>query len=223
MTSGSRSSTRTTRGSHPFLGRPRSSRIHRPSPAARSSPYPTAGTRPSAGTSRRPSTSAPTRPRRADRSPRSGSTPTRYWPRPGTAPTRSTSCGRPARSGPDRPRTPRSEWPVAFARNVGGAEVSVADYTIDRGLGVRERMDLLAAVHEPATLTGLDIVGIAAGARCVDLGCGGGHVALELARRVGPSGHVTGIDLDEELLELARAEATARGLDNVTFHVGPVE
>ena len=28
----------------------------------------------------------------------------------------------------------------------------MADYTIERGLGVRERMDLLAPVHEPATV-----------------------------------------------------------------------
>jgi SAM-dependent methyltransferase len=84
-------------------------------------------------------------------------------------------------------------------------------------------MDLLAAVHEPATVAVLDKVGVASGARCVDLGCGGGHVALDLARRVGPSGHVTGIDLDGELLGLAAKEAATRGLENVTFRVGPVE
>jgi SAM-dependent methyltransferase len=99
----------------------------------------------------------------------------------------------------------------------------VADYTIERGSGVRERMDLLAAVHGPDTVALLDTVGVATGARCVDLGCGGGHVTLELARRVGPSGHVTGIDLDEELLAFATTEAATRGLENVTFHVGPVE
>jgi SAM-dependent methyltransferase len=99
----------------------------------------------------------------------------------------------------------------------------VADYTIERGFGVRERMDLLAAVHEPATIAVLDMVGVARDARCVDLGCGGGHVTLELARRVGPSGHVTGIDLDDELLALATTEAATRGLENVTFHVGRVE
>ncbi len=99
----------------------------------------------------------------------------------------------------------------------------MADYTIERGLGVRERMDLLAAVHAPATLVVLDMVGVAPGGRCVDLGCGGGHVTMELARRVGPSGHVTGVDLDDALLGAARQEAAARGLNNVTFRVGPVE
>jgi len=99
----------------------------------------------------------------------------------------------------------------------------VADYTIERGWGVRERMDLLAAVHEPATVAVLDMVGVAPGTRCVDLGCGGGHITMELARRVGPTGHVMGIDLDGELLALAATEAATRGLENVTFRVGSVE
>jgi len=101
--------------------------------------------------------------------------------------------------------------------------MSSFDYTIERGLGVRERMNVLAAVHEPATLALLDSLDVPAGARCVDLGCGGGHVAMELARRVGPSGHVTGIDLDEPLLGATREEAAARGLANLTFRVAPVE
>ena len=62
----------------------------------------------------------------------------------------------------------------------------MTNYTIDRGLGVRDRMDLLAAVFAPSTLALLDAVGIASGASCIDVGCGGGHVAIELGRRVGP-------------------------------------
>ena len=99
----------------------------------------------------------------------------------------------------------------------------MADYTIDRGLGVRDRMNLLATVHSPATLALLDMLGVALGARCIDLGCGGGHIAFELARRVGTSGHVTGLDLDEALLAAARDEAAVQGLDNVTFGVESVE
>jgi SAM-dependent methyltransferase len=84
-------------------------------------------------------------------------------------------------------------------------------------------MNLLASAHARATLILFDEVGIPEGARCVDLGCGGGHVTTELARRVGPSGSVLGIDLDEELLALARDEAGAQQLANVTFLVSPVE
>jgi 2-polyprenyl-3-methyl-5-hydroxy-6-metoxy-1,4-benzoquinol methylase len=99
----------------------------------------------------------------------------------------------------------------------------MSDYTIERGLGVRERMDLLAAVRGPATLRLLDSLPLGVGARCVDVGCGGGHVTIELARRVGPGGSVVGIDLDEALLETARNEAAALGLANITFRVSAVE
>src|SRR5262245_23713947 len=99
----------------------------------------------------------------------------------------------------------------------------MAGYTIERGAGVRERMDLLARAHAPATSILLDMIGVEAGAKCVDLGCGGGHVTLELARRAGASGAVLGIDLDEELLQLARAEAAARQLETATFRLASVE
>jgi SAM-dependent methyltransferase len=100
----------------------------------------------------------------------------------------------------------------------------MSDYTIDRGAGVRERMDLLAAAHAPGTLGLLDLLGVPEpGARCADLGCGGGHVTRELARRAGSTGEVVGIDLDEELLQLAAEQAAAEGLGQVTFHAGSVE
>jgi len=112
---------------------------------------------------------------------------------------------------------------AAVPREESGGDPADADYTIERGLGVRQRMDLLAAVFGPSTMALLDLVGVARGARCLDLGCGGGHVSLELARRVGPTGSVIGIDLDEELLDVARAEASRQALDNVTFRAGAVE
>jgi SAM-dependent methyltransferase len=99
----------------------------------------------------------------------------------------------------------------------------VTDYTIEQGLGVRQRMDLLAEVRWPATERLLDSLELREGARCVDVGCGGGHVTVELARRVGPTGFAIGIDLDEALLEVARRDAAAIGLGNVTFRVSAAE
>jgi SAM-dependent methyltransferase len=99
----------------------------------------------------------------------------------------------------------------------------MTDYTIEQGPGVRERMNLLAAVHAPTTLALLDSLGVAEGARCIDLGCGGGHVTMELGRRAGPAGCAVGIDLDEALLECARRDAAVQRLDNVTFQVAAAE
>lgn len=47
-------------------------------------------------------------------------------------------------------------------------------------------------------------VGAKPGMRMVDVCCGTGKMALELAAAVGPSGHVTGLDFSEEMLNVAR-------------------
>jgi SAM-dependent methyltransferase len=91
-------------------------------------------------------------------------------------------------------------------------------YAIEGGLPGKQRLDLLARVCEPGTATLLDRVGVPRGGRCLDLGCGGGHVARELARRVGPDGRVVGVDLDQEVLELAAGDAAE--LANVEFRAG---
>ncbi len=49
------------------------------------------------------------------------------------------------------------------------------------------------------------------GARALDVACGTGDMALELARRVGPGGEVVGCDFSEGMLELARAKAADAG------------
>ena len=58
------------------------------------------------------------------------------------------------------------------------------------------------------------------GARVLDVCCGSGASALPAAERVGPGGHVLGVDLAEELLTLARATAAARGLRHTEFRRG---
>ena len=55
------------------------------------------------------------------------------------------------------------------------------------------------------------------GDRAVDVGCGFGDTAIELAQRVGANGSVLGIDCCEAFLEIARSDAAAAGADNVAF------
>jgi ubiquinone/menaquinone biosynthesis C-methylase UbiE len=61
----------------------------------------------------------------------------------------------------------------------------------------------------------LDRIGIAPGERVVDLGCGPGGVLGLLAERVGPTGHVLGIERSPHFVELARDLAAERGLEQV--------
>jgi len=64
---------------------------------------------------------------------------------------------------------------------------------------------------------------VKAGDKVVDVGCGFGDTAIELAQRVGHAGSVLGIDCCEAFLDLAREDAAAVGVDNVTFVLGDVQ
>jgi len=61
------------------------------------------------------------------------------------------------------------------------------------------------------------------GQRVLDLGSGGGIDVLLSARRVGPDGFAYGVDMTEEMLALARANAATAGARNVEFLQGTIE
>jgi ubiquinone/menaquinone biosynthesis C-methylase UbiE len=61
------------------------------------------------------------------------------------------------------------------------------------------------------------------GERVLDLGSGGGIDVLLSARRVGPTGRAYGLDMTDEMLELARRNQTEAGVDNVEFLKGTIE
>jgi len=61
------------------------------------------------------------------------------------------------------------------------------------------------------------------GETVLDLGSGGGIDVLLSARRVGPAGKAYGLDMTEEMLDLARVNARAAGAQNVEFLRGQIE
>ncbi len=61
------------------------------------------------------------------------------------------------------------------------------------------------------------------GETVLDLGSGGGMDVLLSARQVGPDGKAYGVDMTDEMLELARANQTRAGVDNVEFLEGHME
>ncbi|MCD4527001.1 arsenite methyltransferase [Nocardioides sp. cx-173] len=67
------------------------------------------------------------------------------------------------------------------------------------------------------------VADLRAGERVLDLGSGGGIDVLLSARRVGPTGFAYGVDMTEEMLDLARANATKAGATNVEFLKGTIE
>jgi arsenite methyltransferase len=64
---------------------------------------------------------------------------------------------------------------------------------------------------------------LAEGETVLDLGSGGGIDVLLSARRVGPTGFVYGLDMTDEMLELARENVRKAGVTNVEFLKGFIE
>jgi SAM-dependent methyltransferase len=62
-----------------------------------------------------------------------------------------------------------------------------------------------------------------AGETVLDLGSGGGIDVILSARRVGPTGRAYGVDMTDEMLDLARRNAVEAGVANVEFLKGHIE
>jgi arsenite methyltransferase len=90
---------------------------------------------------------------------------------------------------------------------------------------VMERQDLPAAAVAASLGCGnpLAVADLAAGETVLDLGSGGGIDVLLSARRVGPTGKAYGLDMTDEMLDLAQSNAEAAGAGNVEFLKGQIE
>src|SRR5439155_4674498 len=64
---------------------------------------------------------------------------------------------------------------------------------------------------------------LGSGETVVDLGCGGGLDVLLAAPKVGPTGKAIGIDMTDEMLDLARRNAEKAGAANVEFHRAKID
>lgn len=89
----------------------------------------------------------------------------------------------------------------------------------------REEVERLAFQHrvwKVETDAVVDRAGFAAGDRLLDLGCGPGFLALDLARKAGSGGRVLGVDSSEAFVAHLRAEARRLELDRVGAEVADV-
>jgi tRNA A58 N-methylase Trm61 len=102
-----------------------------------------------------------------------------------------------------------------------GTNMTVSNPTSDYVLGStdaeHERLIRQAARLAPLTERLFREAGIAPGQRVLDLGSGVGDVVMLVARLVGDSGEVVGIERDPRSLDRARARVAEAGLNNVSF------
>jgi SAM-dependent methyltransferase len=133
----------------------------------------------------------------------------------------------------------RERYAVAALTVLGGEDASCCEVLeedctacspLEPGLG-EELYDTLerAELPDEAVLASLGcgnptaVAELHTGETVLDLGSGGGIDVLLSAKRVGPTGMVYGIDMTDEMLELARANAERVGATNVEFRKGLIE
>jgi SAM-dependent methyltransferase len=93
--------------------------------------------------------------------------------------------------------------------------VGYSDEDLD---GVPESAIMGLGCGNPAALAKLR-----SGERVLDLGSGGGIDVFLAAKKVGPTGRAIGVDMTEEMVAKARANASKRRYENVEFRLGEIE
>jgi demethylmenaquinone methyltransferase/2-methoxy-6-polyprenyl-1,4-benzoquinol methylase len=98
------------------------------------------------------------------------------------------------------------------ASQTGNLEEDQVRAMFDRIAGVYDRMNavMTAGLDRRWRSRAADLAAVGPGDRVLDVATGTGDLALELARRVAPSGEVVGSDFAEAMLERAREKAAGR-------------
>jgi len=91
-------------------------------------------------------------------------------------------------------------------------------YLLATGEAAVSRLDLLDRIFGPGTRDLLKTVGLAPGMRVAEIGCGSGQTAIWIAGQVAPDGSVLAVDASREQLQVARRNAAAAGIGNLSFH-----
>lgn len=97
----------------------------------------------------------------------------------------------------------------------------MSKYVLDHHLeGERARLALMSRLLDPMHRRQIESVGVAAGTRALEVGCGNGSISAWLAERLGPGGRVVAFDLDLSLVDVRAPGLELRQGDIVA---GPVE
>ena len=97
---------------------------------------------------------------------------------------------------------------------------SDATYTLGRTSHETTRLIEQSRIYGPSTERLCKRAGISEGMRVLEIGSGAGDVALMLAKRIGPTGQVVGVDVNADILDTARQRAADAGLQNTEFIAG---
>src|ERR1700757_1508102 len=100
--------------------------------------------------------------------------------------------------------------------------MSLKHYIIRGGIEGWERLRILSRVMQPTSCELLRRVGAGPGMTCLEVGCGSGDLAFDLAAMVGPTGRVVCTEIDRVKLDLSQNEAKNRKIENVEFRYSDI-
>lgn len=93
------------------------------------------------------------------------------------------------------------------------------DYFLHTGEIDKQRLTILNKVYNPSAISFLKDSGLKPGMTILEVGCGTGHMACDLAAYLGPEGKVIATDSSKEQIEIAKQVAKAKNIKNIDFHI----
>jgi ubiquinone/menaquinone biosynthesis C-methylase UbiE len=96
------------------------------------------------------------------------------------------------------------------------------EYVLGHAASELDRLIRQAAFFGDLTEHTLRKAGLAPGMKVLDVGCGAGDVSLLAASIVGPSGSVTGVDMNADAVKFARGRIDSAKIPNITFAAGDI-
>ena len=96
------------------------------------------------------------------------------------------------------------------------------EYILGHAASELDRLIRQAAFFGDLTAHTLKLAGLGPGMRVLDVGCGAGDVSLLAASIVGPSGSVTGVDMNADTVKLAQSRIEGAKISNVTIEAGDI-
>ena len=113
-----------------------------------------------------------------------------------------------------------SLWPAVFAQQTGVHPISGRRFADVMDASGASWLDRSERETEEAPDQALDIIGIKKGSTVADIGSGSGYMTVRLSKRVGTSGAVYAVDIQQRMLDLLEARLRSSHITNVRVVLG---